>query len=269
MKNATRQILVGSLLAALAIVSQASEAFAKVVHQDLQVKATLTADNHYALFSGNETGSILNFYGRNEKGAYGGGAGWNTGNMGGQSFNPGNGYNWSNAETWDFQMNQNDYMYVVTWDDSAVDESWVGQFDITSGDKKSQLLSTPSAWEYMTTQWTGNPGDWGDTPTDAVLNKEISGAKWFDSKSRGLNNGQTGPWGRINQVTDKADFLNTTTNVNGNKRDNDRFTIFRTKVNMAQTIGLPPLKSVPEPTTLIGLAGVGLGSLAARKRKKS
>jgi PEP-CTERM motif len=270
MKNATRQILLGTILATIAVVSQASGAFARVVLPgNLQVKATLTADNHYALFSGNETGSILNFYGRNEKGAFGGGAGWNNGNMGGQSFNPGNGYNWSSAETWNFNMSQNDYMYVVTWDDSAVDESWVGQFDITAGDKTKQLLSTPGSWEYMTTQWASNPGDWADTPTDAVLNKEISAANWFDAKSRGLNNGQTGPWGRIGEVTDKADFLNTTTNVNGNKRDNDRFTIFRTKVNIGQTVGLPPVQSVPEPTTLIGLAGVGLASLAARKRKKS
>ncbi len=269
MNNATRQILVGTFFAAFAIVSQATGAFAQSAPKNLQVKATLTADNHYALFSGNKTGSNLNFYGRNEKGAYGGGAGWNNGNQGGQSFGPGSGYNWSSAETWDFKMNQNDYMYVVTWDDSAVDESWVGQFDVKAGDKKSTLLSTPGSWEYMTTQWTSNPGDWGDTPTDAILNKEISGGKWIDSKSRGLNNGQTGPWGRINEVTDKADFLNTTTNVNGNKRDNDRFTIFRTKMNMAQTVGLPPLKSVPEPTTLIGLAGVGLASLAARKGKKS
>jgi PEP-CTERM motif len=269
MNNATRQILVGTVLSALAIVSQVSGASAQSASKNLQVKATLTADNHYALFSGNETGSVLNFYGRNEKGAYGGAAGWNNGNQGGQSFNPGNGYNWSNAETWDFKMSQNDYMYVVTWDDSAVDESWVGQFDITAGDKKSQLLSAPGSWEYMTTQWSANPGDWGDTPTDAILNKEISGAKWFDSKSRGLNNGSTGPWGKINQVTDKADFLNTTTNSTGNKRDNNRFTIFRTKVNIAETIGLPPVKSVPEPTTLIGLTGVGLASLAVRKRKKS
>ncbi len=265
----TKNLCLGTLLVASSLIASANHASAEPIappQHDLSIKATLTADNHYALFSGNSDGSILNFFGRNEKGAYGGGAGWNVGTQGGQSFTGGNGWNWSNAETWDFGAKKDDYLYVVTWDDAAVDESWIGDFDITSGGQTKRLSSNPGSWEYTMSKFSTNPGDWGDTPLNGVLNKEIVNATWNDSISRGLN-GQTGPWGAIAGVSDKAEFLNTTTNSSGLKRDNDRYTIFRTKNTIAQTVGIPPTQAVPEPTAILGLAAVGVtGTLLRRKR---
>jgi hypothetical protein len=267
MKSIIRQLLLGTVLSTVVLAAQATGALAKPVNNILGVKATVTADNHYALFSGNSDGSQLNFFGRNEKGAYGGAADWNTGSLGGQTFNTdtGNGYNWSGAESWNFNVKQNDYLYVVTWDDRAVDESWVGEFNITNGGKQQQLLSKDSSWEYLTTKYSTNPGDFGDTPTDAILNQEISGASWTGAVSRGQNDGTTNPWGRINGITKDAQFLNTTTNTTGLKRDNSRYTIFRTKVSVGNTID--PTKT-PEPTAMLGLAVVGLTGVVAKRLRK-
>jgi hypothetical protein len=249
MKSIIRNLFVGTVLATIALTAQATGALAKPANI-LGVKATLTADNHYALFSGNSDGSKLN-----------------NGTLGGQTFNTstGNGWNWSGAETWNFNIKQNDYLYVVTWDDRAVDESWVGEFNITNGNKQQQLLSKEGSWEYLTTKYSTNPGDYGDTPTDAILNQEISGATWQNALSRGLNDGTTNPWGRINGITQDAQFLNTTTNTTGQKRDNSRYTIFRTKVSVGDTID--PTKT-PEPTAMLGLAVVGLTGVVAKRLRK-
>jgi hypothetical protein len=269
MQSNIRNLFVGTVLAVVTLAVQATGAMAQSANNILNIKATLTADNHYALFSGNSDGSALNFFGRNEKGAYGGAAGWNQGTSGGLTFNSSNanGWNWSGAETWNFNVNQNDYLYVVTWDDRAVDESWVGEFNITSGNKQKQLLSKEGSWEYLTTQFSTNPGDMGDTPTNVILNQEIANASWQNAVSRGLNDGTTRPWGQIAGITQDAQFLNTTTNSTGLKRDNNRYTIFRTKVSLANTI-TPPSQSVPEPTALLGLATVGAVSFAAKRLRK-
>jgi hypothetical protein len=269
MKSILRNLFVGTVLATIALSAQASSATAKIANGSLfNVKATLTADNHYALFSGNSDGSQLNFFGRNEKGAYGGAAGWNNGSLGGQTFNTdtGNGWNWSGAESWNFNIKQDDYLYVVTWDDRAVDESWVGEFNISNGGKQQQLLSKDSSWEYLSTKYSTNPGDFGDTPTNAILNKEISGATWTGAVSRGQNDGTTNPWGRIDGITKNAQFLNTTTSLTGQTRDNDRYTIFRTKMNVGETLN--PTTKVPEPTAMLGLLTVGLTGLVAKRKRK-
>ncbi len=245
-----KQFIAGAILAAGIALTNAGQAVAA----SLTGRAILTADNHYGLFHGNSTGSTLNFVGRNEKGPNG-----STG-----------GYNWSHAETWDFNMNSKDYLYVVAWDDQSVDESWLGEFKFNDAKNNAySLLSKPDAWEYVITQKGTNPGDWGDTPGNAELGWEISNAEWIGAKSRGLNNGSTSPWGRIGEVTSDAEFLNTTTNTTGSKRDNDRYTIFRTRLSIADTVKVPDPKSVPEPASMLGLFVIGAaGTHSALKRKQ-
>lgn len=166
-------------------------------------------------------------------------------------------------------MDSNDYLYVVVWDDRSVDESWVGEFSFKDKDSKTyNLLSKPDAWEYVITQKGTNPGDWGHTPGNAELNWEISNANWISARSRGLNDGSTRPWGRISEVTQAAEFLNTTTNSSGDKRDNNRYTIFRTKLTVADVTDMPPAESVPEPASAAGLLALGaVGAYSAHKRK--
>lgn len=249
MSIAGKQLIAGAIVALGIAFSNAGQAIAA----SLTSRAILTADNHYGLFHGNSTGSRLNFVGRNEYGPNG-----STG-----------GYNWSHAESWNFNMDSSDYLYVVVWDDRSVDESWVGEFSFTDKNNKTyNLLSKPDSWEYIITQKGTNPGDWGETPGNAELSWEISNANWLSAQSRGLNNGATGPWGRISEVTQDAEFLNTTTNSSGNKRDNERYTIFRTKLSIADVTDMPPAQSVPEPASAAGLLALGaVGAYSARKRK--
>lgn len=246
-----KQLIAGAVLTAALALTNAGQAFAA----SLTGRATLTADNHYGLFYGNSTGSTLNFVGRNEKGPNG---------------NPGT-WNWSNAETWNFTMDSKDYLYVVVWDDRSVDESWVGEFTFTDPNNKTySLLSKPNSWEYVITQQGINPGTEGDTPSNAELNGEISNAnssaRWIAAASRGLNNGSTAPWGRIDGITTEAEFLNTTTSTTGNSGGNNRYTIFRTRLSIDDTVNPKP---VPEPASILGLLAIGaVGTHSALKRKQ-
>ncbi|NJK27874.1 MAG: hypothetical protein HC925_04185 [Coleofasciculaceae cyanobacterium SM2_3_26] len=186
------------------------------------VTATLTADNHYGLFYGNEDGSELNFVGRNELGYYSDGAGT---------------FNWSEPETWTFTIDPEDYLYVVVWDDRSLDEAWLGQFE-TSTEKT--LLTNPDTWEYTVSL---NPNPFirqkshkqfeGDVPGAAELYQEITNALWARPLSRGINDGTSTVWARwreeqnlqavFENIAEEAHFLNTTTRVQ------QFYTIFRTQ----------------------------------------
>ncbi len=63
------------------------------------VTATVTADNHYAIYYG--TDNSLTYVGTNVSGSAG-----STGT-----------YNWSAAETWSFNVPVGQYIYVVGWSD--------------------------------------------------------------------------------------------------------------------------------------------------------
>lgn len=228
-----QKIILSGLTALSLVAGGAGQAFAA----SISIDATLTADNHYGLFTGNSNGSQLNFIGRNEKGP-GGSSG---------------GYNWSHAESWNFQADSKDHLYVVVWDDSAVDESWIGQFKLSTG---KTLLSLADTWEYVISQGA-NPGDYGDVPTNQALFSEISSANWIQAQRRG-DNGMS-PWGFIQGVSADADFLNTTTPSNG------KYTIFRTKLGVDTEY-----ESTPEPGSMLGLLTLGLvGAGTALKRKAS
>lgn len=102
--------------------------------------ATLTADNHYALYFG--TDSNLTFVGRNEKGPAG---------------SPGT-YNWSLPETFGgLQLSESDRFYVAIWDENIVNgsQALLGQFTTDDG---GTLLTNASEWGYYITG-APNPGN--------------------------------------------------------------------------------------------------------------
>jgi hypothetical protein len=231
MKGIAKNLLAGVLVTLGVLTAGMDQAEAA------SITGTLTADNHYGLFTGNEDGSLLNFIGRNEKGP--------SGSSGG--------YNWSKAETWNFTINPNDYLYVVAWDDNAVDESWIGQFDVNN-DGTLDLLSVAEDWEFVISK-SATPGDWGDVPSNTQLNTEISTANWAGAIRRG-DNGMK-PWGFIAGVSADADFLQTAARSKG------KYTIFRTQAPVIAA-------EVPEPVSGVALLAIGaIGSLKVLKGRKS
>jgi hypothetical protein len=251
------QFVFGAILTSGLALANAGQTLAATVN------ATLTADNHYGLFTGDSQGNLLRFIGRNEKGAGGQatGAVVNDANYGNVTLNSvGNqagSYNWSVGENWTFDLNAGEHLYVVAWDDSSVAETWVGQFNYNG----RQLLTGASDWEYLVAQDFAdtaavegiNPGDNGDVPKVGELGRQIANANWQATANLGKNNGTTNPWGKIAGISDDADFLKVAT------RNDNRYTIFRTKSPLEA-------KETPEPLAMTGLALVGMVG-AARKAK--
>src|SRR5579862_2644107 len=106
-----RHSLIKSIFAAAALFASATPSFATPV----TVNATVTADNHYALFYG--IGNNLNFVGRNELGGDG---------------NPGT-YNWSLPEQFSFTADTGEYLYIIAWSDDSVAQGLIGQFQLSNG----------------------------------------------------------------------------------------------------------------------------------------
>ena len=201
------------------------------------IKATVTADNFYGMFYGNEDGSTLNFVGRNE-----------TGNGGA----PGR-YNWSEAETWDFEVGTNDYLYLVTWDDGRVAESWIGEFEING----ETILSGADDWEYIVGGANPYLADKSTNllPGNDELSSLIDGALWQDTISIGKNG--MSPWNTIAGVDQDADWLRTASHTEGS------YTIFRTQVPAED------VADVPEPGSMVGLLAIGAISTTMKRRRKA
>src|SRR5688572_26473322 len=102
-------------------------AFCSVAHAD-QFQATVTADNHYALYT--SSGSAFSYLGGNETGSAG-----SSGS-----------YNWSVAEPYQFQADQ--FLYIAAWSDDSTAQGVLAQFDslswgsILSGDPRWQIYAT-------------------------------------------------------------------------------------------------------------------------------
>ena len=195
----------------------------------ISIEATITADNHYGLYFGDWSGSILTFVGRNELGFYG---------------SPGS-YNWSQAESFTFDITPGDYIYIAAWSDDSSAQAILGQFVIP--DLGTTILTNTLDWEVYLT--FNDKDDDSLEPTVAELGIEISGASW-SIVSDYIDHGSS-PWGNISGISSNADWIWGSSLSPGS--DYGEYQIFRTQV-------------IPEPGTMFFL---GLGGLSLlRKRKK-
>lgn len=168
------------------------------------VTATLTADNHYGLYTGNGEGTALSLVGRNEVGTAG---------------NPGTS-NWSLPETYNFNVSGGDYIYLLVWDDGGP-QSWIGQFVLPDG---TSLFSDTSNWEFAIGSGP-NPGPSGSLPGMSQVMSDIDEADW-GSLAASAPNGST-PWGSIPGISLDANFVWHDT-LDENSSSDGGYVIFRT-----------------------------------------
>jgi hypothetical protein len=214
------------------------------------ITATLTADNHYGLYTGNKEASDLHFIGRNELGIDG-----STG-----------AYNWSQAETFSkavdgkaVGVNPGDYLYVVAWNDGPFPSSdnpqmWIGSF---LGSNGKTVVSDAANWQYKIGPAVKFPFD--AASGNAVLPDAAVLASVIGNKTNPFGNvvaqavNGTSPWGTIAGVDSAAQFIWSDTLIAGSNTDG-QFVIFRENS--------PFVAGVPELSTwammIIGFGGVGL-----------
>lgn len=165
-----KTIIIGFFLVLSFVFGLLGNAFA------ISVTATVTADNHYAIFFGTDTS--LTYVGTNESGSSGA---------------PGT-YNWSNAENWKFDVPAGQYIYVVGWSDDSVAQGWKGEFVTSNG-----TIFSDSSWQYLL---SSNNLDDGSAPplATAVVNTIIANQPW----QTGVNTNAYSGWGTVGGLESSA-----------------------------------------------------------------
>lgn len=175
------------------------------------VTGTITADNHYALYS--SLGGVFQYHGGNETG-YAGSSGT---------------YNWSMAETWAFDAGE--YLYIAAWSDDAVAQGVLAEFHSAS---LGTILSGDARWQVYSTDI--NRGDGDAHPLAGEIAAHVANADAFalwETPFVGDLNG-IDPWGTIAGVSDSARWmwadLNTAENPLFGSYGAREMLIFRTQV---------------------------------------
>lgn len=205
--------------------------------------ASVTSDNFYGIYTGDAVSATAN---HGSDGA------------------------WSTVETYTFNMNAGDYLYVAVWSDDSSWQGFLGQFDNHNG----RFYSSDPAWQVTA---TGIDKDsMADLPTLFEMTTEIGRANAGTNASLGWvtptlgwtnvtgsqYGGSNNPWGQ-RAVIDKAAMWSWY-NTGLDARPTAPFAGYNHAEFLIYRI---PGDAVPEPATMVALA-MGIGGLVARRRRR-
>lgn len=210
----------------------------------INVKVTMTVDNSYALFYGTGT-QATNFVGAD--------------------------YSWPTVETYNFDLPDDRYLYVVTASDLSVAQGFLGQFEnLDSGYK---FYSNDPQWQVMATGLGNTGAPYSGSVADlALLSQEIQDANGGGNASKGWTaltagpvNGSS-PWGLQSGIDAAARWVwyssNGDTDPTSPGFNHDEWLVFR--IAVAST----PNEPVPLPGT-VALLGAGLAGLGLLRRRQA
>lgn len=115
--------------------------------QAAAIRVKITVDNSYALFYGTQTAATT-FVGSD--------------------------FNWTNTETYNFNLTSTQYLYVVTASDLPVAQGFLGQFENIDPGTSYKFYSNDPQWQIMATGLGSTGAPYTGSAADlALLSKEI------------------------------------------------------------------------------------------------
>lgn len=174
------------IIPAVICISAGAPAMASLAIPDrsFNIRGTITADNHYALYT-STAGSFI-YHGGNETEAAG-------------SFGE---HNWSHAESYEFEAG--DFLYIAAWSDDLVAQGVLAEFH---ADSIGTMLSGDARWQVFASGINRGTGDLHPDASEIAAHAAYADANGlWESIVTGGHNGVT-PWSTIAGIDAAASWM--------------------------------------------------------------